>query len=83
METKLTLRLDYDIIQSAKEYAHTNNKSLSKLVEEFFRVLISNDAPPAEYPSLIKNLSGVISEKDLDYLADDDEKARHILRKER
>ena len=41
METKLTLKLDKAVIQSVKKYAHKNNKSLSKLVESYFRNLVS------------------------------------------
>ena len=32
METKLTLKLDQNVIQSVKKYAENNNRSLSKLV---------------------------------------------------
>jgi len=41
METKLTLKLDKAVIQSVKKYAQNNNKSLSKLVESYFRNLVS------------------------------------------
>lgn len=36
MNTKLTLRLDKDLIKSAKEYSAQSGKSLSKLVADFF-----------------------------------------------
>mgnify|MGYP001254175192 FL=1 len=39
METKLTLKLDQTIIQSVKQYAMTNNRSLSRFVEDYFRNL--------------------------------------------
>jgi len=45
METKLTLKLDKSIIQSAKKYAKNNDKSLSKLVEDYFRNLVMEDEP--------------------------------------
>ena len=80
MEAKLTLKLDQGAIESAKRYAKKNKKSLSKLVEDFFKNLVSENNAPALYPPLIEKLSGIISEKDLEYLSGKDEKARHILR---
>jgi len=80
METKLTLRLDQSVIKSAKKYAENNHKSLSKLVEDFFRNLDFKSSPSEKYSSLIENLSGVVSEKDLEKLSRDDEKARRILK---
>jgi hypothetical protein len=80
METKLTLRLDQVVIDSAKQYAENNHKSLSKLVEDYFKNLVYDYKPPKKYPPLIERLSGVISEKDLKKLAKEDERARHILR---
>jgi hypothetical protein len=55
METKLTLRLDQTVINSAKKYAENNNRSLSKVVEDYFRNLVSENRQKEEYPSLIKN----------------------------
>ena len=65
METKLTLKLDKAIIQSVKKYAHNKNKSLSKLVELYFRNLVSEDEKKTKYSPLVEELSGVISEKEL------------------
>ncbi|MDR0456100.1 MAG: DUF6364 family protein [Treponema sp.] len=81
MEAKLTLKLDQTVINSAKSYAENSHQSLSKLVEDFFRNLIYKDDRTEKYPSLIEKLSGVISERDLDRLSHEDEKARSILRK--
>ena len=83
METKLTLRLNQSVINSAKKYAANNNKSLSKVVEDFFKSLSSENGTFYEYPPLIKKLSGVISEKELEKLSNKDEKASYILRKNR
>jgi hypothetical protein len=65
METKLTLKLDQKVINSVKVYAEKNNRSLSKLVEDYFRKLISEKEPQKRYSPLVEELSGVISEKDL------------------
>jgi hypothetical protein len=66
METKLTLKLDKSIIQSVKVYAENHNRSLSKLVEDYFRKLITEpEQSTGNYSALVKELSGVISEEDL------------------
>ncbi|GHT70642.1 hypothetical protein FACS1894110_22480 [Spirochaetia bacterium] len=82
METKLTLKLDQMVINSAKQYAENNHKSLSKLVEDYFKNLVYDYTPPPKYPPLIERLSGVISEKELKNLAKNDERARYILRED-
>jgi len=67
METKLTLKLDEAIIEGAKNYAARRKKSLSRLVEDYFRRLGSDE--PVEVSKLnpvVKELSGIISEKDLE-----------------
>jgi hypothetical protein len=68
METKLTLKLDQTIIQSVKQYAMTNNRSLSRLVEDYFRNLLSENEPQRQFSPLVEELSGVISEKDMEKL---------------
>ncbi len=65
METKLTLKLDQSVIQSVKKYAQNNNRSLSKLVEDYFRNLISENEPKKHFSPLVEELSGVIAENDL------------------
>ena len=81
MESKLTLKLDKEVIDSAKKYAAINHKSLSRLVEECFMNLVYEGEAPGKYPPLIEKLSGIVSEKDLEDLSRDDEKAYYILRK--
>jgi hypothetical protein len=83
METKLTLKLDQSVINSAKEYAENNNRSLSKLVEDYFRNLVSENIQKEKYPPLIKRLSGVISENDLKKLSKEDDRVKYILREEK
>jgi hypothetical protein len=43
MVTKLTLTMDKDVIEKAKEYARGKNKSLSKLVEGYLKRLSTGD----------------------------------------
>ena len=65
METKLTLKMDKNIIASAKKYASRNQSSLSGLVENYFYNLVSEQHSPPKYSPLVRELSGVISEQDL------------------
>ncbi|GAB1457702.1 hypothetical protein MASR2M48_33380 [Spirochaetota bacterium] len=66
METKLTLKLDKKVIQSVKIYAEKNNRSLSRLVEDYFRNLVmESDSSTSKISPLVQELSGVISESDL------------------
>ncbi|HUW46378.1 MAG TPA: DUF6364 family protein [Dehalococcoidia bacterium] len=65
METKLTLKLDKTVINSVKIYAEKNNRSLSKLVEDYFKKLLMENEPTTKISPLVEELSGVISEKDL------------------
>ena len=39
MDTKLTLKLDFNTIESAKKYARQKKTSLSVLVEQYFKSL--------------------------------------------
>ena len=63
MNTKLTLRLDDELIRSAKRYAGRSGKSVSRLVADYF-ALIDADADSAEIEltprvrSLLEALSG-------------------------
>jgi len=65
MEAKLTLKLDQKVIKSVKRYAESNNRSLSRLVEDYFKKLVEESEPTKRYSPLVEELSGVISEKDL------------------
>lgn len=65
METKLTLKLDQEVIFAVKKYAEVHQRSLSRLVEDYFRSLVTDDQPASKYSPLVQELSGVISENDL------------------
>ncbi len=62
MDTKLTLKLDESIIQGAKGYAEKNDRSLSDLVENYFRMLVRKERNGEEQllPA-VREISGVFS----------------------
>ena len=70
MDTKLTLRLDEQVIHRAKKYAQEHNISLSKMIENYFDSLTKptyNNIDSTITP-LVESLSGVIDlPSDFDY----------------
>jgi hypothetical protein len=82
MDAKLTLKLDETVIESAKEYAESNKRSLSKLVENYFRNLTAKNIPPRKHSPLVESISGVISEEEAEQWAREDPRIRYILTKE-
>lgn len=72
METKLTLKLDKTVIEKAKQYAASQNRSLSKIIEAYLQTL-TNKAKTikkeTEIPisSFVKSMStGIQIPPDLD-----------------
>lgn len=62
METKLTLKLDLDIINKAKLYAKKHRKSLSKIIENYLHFLLEEkQVENKKITPLVKELSGIIS----------------------
>ncbi len=64
METKLTLKLDKEIIEQAKIYARNKNVSLSKMVEKYFKSLTEETLEKGPKTGLVSELSGIIDLKD-------------------
>ena len=60
MDAKLTLKLDKDVIDRAKEYASSQNRSLSRLIESYLKSLInkeySQSLSDAEISPYVKSL---------------------------
>ena len=48
MKSKLTLRLDKDLKERAKRLAEKRGTSVSKIVEQYFRILLQEDSPVQE-----------------------------------
>jgi hypothetical protein len=61
MNVKLTLKMDSDIIEQAKTLALSQHTSLSRLVENYFRMLTAKRKEPEEVTPLVRELSGIIS----------------------
>jgi hypothetical protein len=71
MNTKLTIKLDDDVISRAKRYAHHRKTSLSKMIESYLDSVTKPDFDDIEITPLVKSLSGVISlPEEYDYKKD-------------
>ena len=67
MNTKLTLRMDNDLIESAKEHSAKTGKSVSRIVSDLFEI-IKNEKLKKEYPltPTVRTLKGVLKGKLVD-----------------
>lgn len=67
MITKLTLRMDDNLIESAKEYSSQTGKSVSRIVADLFEI-IKNEKTKREDPltPTVKSLKGILKGKQLD-----------------
>jgi len=62
MQTKLTLRLEDELIRKAKRYSKKSGKSVSKLVADYFALIDAGD--PTAHTALtprVKSLLGVLT----------------------
>jgi len=67
MNTKLTLRLDENLIKSAKNYANISGKSVSQMVADYFYLLdIKSIKKPEQLGPIVKSLKGSLKDADLD-----------------
>lgn len=60
MNTKLTLNLDKDVIEEAKNYAKYNKVSLSKLIENYLHSLTQKKERNEQVSPLVESLTGII-----------------------
>jgi macrodomain Ter protein organizer (MatP/YcbG family) len=71
MDTKLTIKLDDDVITRAKTYAKRRKTSLSKMIESYLDSVTKPESKGIEITPLVKSLSGVITlTDDYDYKKD-------------
>ena len=73
MQTKLTLRLEDQLIAQAKSYAAQAGKSVSQIVADYFRVLTAQKGKQqVTPPPITRSLRGLLRDSPLD---EDDYKA--------
>lgn len=64
MPTKLTLTVDENVIESAKEYAKRNKRSLSNIIEEYLKSLTDSkeSRKKPKLSKLVKELKGSVKD---------------------
>jgi len=67
MNTKLTLQIDEQVIKSAKIFAKNHHISLSKLAENYFKMLNQRkNGYDAEIPGIVGELAGILKDQNTD-----------------
>ena len=67
MQTKLTLRLEDQLIEQAKSYAAHAGKSVSQIVAEYFKLLTAEKSKSASPPAPVtQSLRGLLRDAKLD-----------------
>lgn len=69
MQTKLTLRLDADIIRRAKAYARRRGKSVSTVVSDYFATLRAAEGEARELTPTARALLGALGPAGADEVA--------------
>ncbi len=71
MDSKLTLKLDTDVIKKAKKYASSKKVSLSSLIENYLDSITSQEIGDFEISPFVKSIStGKSIPADIDYKKD-------------
>lgn len=80
MDTKLTLKLNQQIIEDAKKYASDKKMSLSRIIESYLQSLTSEESKDEfEISPFIKSIAtGNVIPIDLDYKKD---YSNHLMEK--
>ena len=65
MQTKLTLRMDEELIRLAKEFARSSGKSVSRIVSDYFALLGSENQDTVITP-VVRSLRGALRGADVD-----------------
>jgi len=60
MQSKLTLRMDEEVIRRAKAYAEAHGTSVSTLVARYLRLLESGVSSNAEITPAVQRLKGLL-----------------------
>lgn len=70
MNTKLTLTLEKEVIETAKEYAKEKGQSLSEMVENYFKLITvdKRNIKTKQLSPKVQKLRGIIkTDKNIDY----------------
>jgi hypothetical protein len=79
MDSRITLRLDRDVIEQAREYAREQGTSLSRIIENYLKIMSKPRSSAIEVTPLVKSLSGIappMTDPEME-----DARLRHIMEK--
>jgi hypothetical protein len=66
MASKLTLRMDEDVIRQGKQAARERGKSVSRLVADYFQLLGRASEEESRLPPITRSLVGIAAGSELD-----------------
>lgn len=66
MNTKLTLRLDNNLVESAKQYSARTGKSVSKIVADLFTIISNETIRQYDLTPTVASLKGALRGKKTD-----------------
>jgi hypothetical protein len=58
MNTKLTLSIEKNVAAAMKEYAYSNNRTLSDMTENYFKLILYNRVPKLAATPIVNSLKG-------------------------
>lgn len=59
-KTKLTVRVDQDLLNNLKQYAASNHTTLTDLIDAYLRHIL--DQNPEKHTAIVSKLSGILSQ---------------------
>lgn len=75
--TKLTLRIDDELIDRAKAHSRRTGRSVSRMVEDYFRSITGEEPSAPSQSPIVDSLRGLLRGSDLD----EKDYRRHLERK--
>ena len=66
MNTKLTLRMDNTLIESAKQYSAKTGKSVSRIVADLFQIIQNENIKREALTPGVKSLKGALKGRSVD-----------------
>ena len=68
MNTKLTLTIEKEVIERAKDYAKDKNRSLSDIIENYLKMLTNEQQKSKKLSPVVESLKGSFKiPKNMDY----------------
>jgi hypothetical protein len=68
MNTRLTLTLEKNIVEAIREYACSNDRTLSDMIENYFKLILYNRIPKTKTTPIVNSLKGAFKVPvDFDY----------------